>query len=131
MILRSLIAGLFVCASTAALASTTAAPSSSHAQTGADLYKLCETPQNTDNLSQGDRERLRACGSYIQGFLGHYSLARGQMKTPTFCLPGTGTSPEQVRVLFVSLIQKKPEIRDLPASVDLATSLAWGYPCKS
>src|SRR5581483_613306 len=81
------------------------------------------------NMDAAERERLLVCGSYIQGFLGHYGLVRREIGTATFCLPPSGVSGEQVRILFLSLLQQKPQIRDLPANVDLATSLAWGYSC--
>lgn len=98
-------------------------------QTGADLQKVCANPQNVKAITPAERERLLICGSYIQGFLAHYGLVRKDLKTQTFCLPSTGTSGEKVRVLFLALLQQKPQIRDMPASVDLATSLAWGYSC--
>lgn len=106
-------------------------PSQQHyyLQTGSDLQKACANPQDAHNIDAGERERLLVCGSYIQGFLGHYGLVRRDLGTASFCLPQTGVSGEQVRVLFLNLLQQKPQIRDLPASVDLATSLAWGYAC--
>lgn len=98
-------------------------------QTGADLQMVCANPLNAKAITAAERERLLICGSYIQGFLAHYSLVRKDLKTQSFCLPTTGTSGEKVRVLFLALLQQKPQIRDMPASVDLATSLAWGYSC--
>jgi len=98
-------------------------------QTGADLQTVCANPQNAKAITSAERERLLICGSYIQGFLAHYSLVRKDLKKQSFCLPTTGTSGEKVRVLFLALLQQKPQIRDMPASVDLATSLAWGYSC--
>lgn len=100
-----------------------------HLQTGADLQTVCANPQNVKAITAAERERLLICGSYIQGFLAHYSLVRKDLKTQSFCLPAAGTSGEKVRVLFLALLQQKPQIRDMPASVDLATSLAWGYSC--
>ncbi|HEY4342901.1 MAG TPA: Rap1a/Tai family immunity protein [Parvibaculum sp.] len=99
-------------------------------QTGSDLQKVCANPANAKTITPAERERLLICGSYIQGYLAHYGLVRKDLKTQTFCLPASGTSGEKVRVLFLALLQQKPQIRDLPASVDLATSLAWGYSCK-
>ncbi len=98
-------------------------------QTGSDLQTVCANPQNAKAITPVERERLLICGSYIQGFLAHYSLVRKDLKAQSFCLPATGTSGEKVRVLFLALLQQKPQIRDMPASVDLATSLAWGYAC--
>jgi hypothetical protein len=100
-------------------------------QTGSDLQKVCANPQDSHNIDAGERERLLVCGSYIQGFLGHYGLVRRDLGSVSFCLPASGVSGEQVRLLFLNLLQQKPQISDLPASVDLATSLAWGYSCAS
>lgn len=99
-------------------------------QTGADLARVCGTPSDTQSLNDEDRQRLAICGSYIQGFLGHYAIARRSMKEPGFCLPAEGVSAENVRQLFLALLEQRPQIRDLPANLDLATSLAWGYSCQ-
>jgi hypothetical protein len=99
-------------------------------QTGADLARVCATPSDTKSLSDDDRQRLAICGSYIQGFLGHYAIARRSMNEPGFCLPAEGISAENVRQLFLALLEQRPQIRDLPANLDLATSLAWGYSCQ-
>lgn len=98
-------------------------------QTGSDLEKVCANPVNIKAIQPAERERLLVCGSYIQGFLAHYGLVRKEMRTTPFCLPQSGVSGEKVRVLFLALLKQKPQIRDMPASVDLATSLAWGYSC--
>lgn len=98
-------------------------------QTGSDLQRVCYNPRDVHNVDAAERERLLVCGSYIQGFLGHYGLVRRDLGTPSFCLPTSGVNGEQVRILFLDLLQRKPQIRDMPASVDLATSLAWGYSC--
>ncbi|PKQ09858.1 MAG: hypothetical protein CVT73_00530 [Alphaproteobacteria bacterium HGW-Alphaproteobacteria-12] len=98
-------------------------------QTGADLAQACGNPAQADAISPQERERLSVCGAYIQGFLGHYALARRGMKKPAFCLPPDGVSAENVRQLLLALLVQRPQIRDLPANVDLATSLAWGYSC--
>lgn len=98
-------------------------------QTGADLAEVCATPANTNAITDAERQRLNVCGAYIQGFLGHYAVARRHMSTADFCLPAEGVAAEQVRQLFLALLEQKPQIRDLPASIDLATSLAWGYAC--
>lgn len=99
-------------------------------QTGADLARVCENPSNTQSLNDEDRQRLAICGSYIQGFLGHYAISRRSMSEPGFCLPAEGVSAENVRRLFLALLEQRPQIRDLPANLDLATSLAWGYSCQ-
>lgn len=98
-------------------------------QTGADLEQVCANPVDAHNIQPAERERLLVCGSYIQGYLSHYALVRGELAKAPFCLPQTGVSGEQIRVLLVTLLQRKPQIRDLPASVDLATSIAWAYGC--
>lgn len=99
-------------------------------QTGADLARVCENPSNTQSLNDEDRQRLAICGSYIQGFLGHYAISRRSTSEPGFCLPAEGVSAENVRQLFLALLEQRPQIRDLPANLDLATSLAWGYSCQ-
>ena len=98
-------------------------------QTGADLAEVCATPADTNAITDDERQRLNVCGAYIQGFLGHYAVARRHMSKSDFCLPAEGVAAEQVRQLFLALLEQKPQIRDLPASIELATSLAWGYAC--
>jgi len=98
-------------------------------QTGSDLEQVCANPANAKDIQPVERERLLVCGSYIQGFLGHYGLVRRELASAPFCLPQSGVSAEKVRIIFLALLQQKPQIRDMPASVDLATSLAWGYAC--
>jgi len=105
------------------------APAHYYLQTGSDLEQVCANPADAKNIQQGERERLLVCGSYIQGFLGHYGLVRRELAVSPFCLPQNGVSAEKVRIILLALLQQKPQIRDLPASVDLATSLAWGYAC--
>lgn len=99
-------------------------------QTGADLQAVCANPENADALSADERQRLQICGSYIQGFLGHYSLVRKTTTNPSFCLDEKGVSAERIRVIFLTLLQQRPQIRDMPANIDLASSVAWAYPCK-
>jgi hypothetical protein len=99
-------------------------------QTGADLQAVCANPENTNALSASERQRLQICGSYIQGFLGHYSLVRKTTTNPSFCLDKKGVSAERIRVVFLALLQQRPQIRDMPANIDLASSIAWAYPCK-
>jgi len=99
-------------------------------QTGADLAAVCGNPVDAQSLTGEERQRLAICGAYIQGFLAHSAIARPAMNEATFCLPATGVSAEQVRQLFLALLEQRPQIRDLPASLDLATSLTWGYSCQ-
>lgn len=112
----------------AVAAPASAAPSYS-LQTGADLAAVCSNPKDAKTLTDEERQRLGVCGAYIQGFLGHYSVSRRNMSKLDFCLPEEGVSAENVRMLFLALLEKRPQIRDLPANLDLATSLAWGYSC--
>jgi len=98
-------------------------------QTGADLAAVCANPANSEAITDEERQRLGVCGAYIQGFLGHYALVRRDIDKATFCLPPEGISAENVRQLFLALLQQRPQIRDLPANLDLVTSLAWGYAC--
>lgn len=98
-------------------------------QSGADLLTSCADPADASKITPQERERLLICGSYIQGFLANYSLARDSVSNPIFCLPEQGVSPEQSRRLLIELIRQKPQIRDLPANLNMATSLAWGFPC--
>ncbi|HUD51914.1 Rap1a/Tai family immunity protein [Parvibaculum sp.] len=104
-------------------------PQHYYLQTGSDLEQVCANPANVKDIQNAERERLLVCGSYIQGFLGHYGLVRRELTSAPFCLPQSGVTAEKVRIIFLALLQQKPQIRDLPASVDLATSLAWGYAC--
>ena len=99
-------------------------------QTGADLQAVCATPKDVANISDEDKERLQICGAYIQGFLGHYSLVRQQIEKPAFCLGTKGVSAEAVRQRFLELLGQRPQFRDLPISVDLASSIAWAFPCQ-
>ena len=111
------------------LASPADAARSYSIQTGADLAEVCAAPADANAITDGERHRLNICGSYIQGFLGHYAMARSKMSEPDFCLPPEGVAADRVRLLLLALLDQKPQISDLPANVDLATSLAWGYPC--
>lgn len=113
-----------------ALAAPAKAATSYSLQTGADLAQVCSNPASADAITDDERARLGICGAYIQGFLGHYAVARRSMEKPAFCLPSTGVSAENVRQLFLALLEQRPQIRDLPANIDLATSLAWGYSCE-
>lgn len=116
---------------TAILAAPAEAAPPRHAlQTGADLAAVCANPASAEALTDAERERLSICGAYIQGFLGHYAVARRSMAKPAFCLPAEGVSAENVRQIFLALLEQRPQIRDLPANLDLATSLAWGYSCE-
>jgi len=99
-------------------------------QSGADLMASCADPADAGKITREERERLLICGSYIQGFLANYSLTRQSVSKPLFCLPEQGISPEQTRRLLVALMKQKPQIRDMPANLNLATSLAWGFPCQ-
>lgn len=99
-------------------------------QTGADLAEVCSNPANSEVITEDERQRLSVCGAYIQGFLGHYALVRRELGKQTFCLPPEGVSAENVRRLFLALLEQRPQIRDLPANLDLVTSLAWGYACE-
>lgn len=107
-----------------------AAANSFSLQTGADLANVCGSPADVNSITAEERQRLAICGAYIQGFLGHYAVARQSMKDPTFCLPAEGVSAEKVRQLFLALLEQRPQIRDLPANLDLATSLTWGFSCQ-
>ncbi|MDO9125822.1 Rap1a/Tai family immunity protein [Parvibaculum sp.] len=98
-------------------------------QTGADLAAVCANPAASGTVTEEESARLSVCGAYIQGFLGHYAVARRGIDKPTFCLPAEGVSAENVRQLFLALLEQRPQIRDLPANLDLTTSLAWGYSC--
>lgn len=124
-----LLAALLFAAAIAVAGPASAAQSYS-LQTGADLAEVCGNPAKADAITEDERARLNVCGSYIQGFLGHYAVARRSMEKPAFCLPAEGVSAENVRQLFLALLEQRPQIRDLPANLDLATSLAWGYSCE-
>lgn len=120
-----------ILAATLAFAHPAKAEGSYSLQTGADLAEVCGNPADTKSLTGEERQRLALCGAYIQGFLGHYAIARREMSQPSFCLPATGVSAEKVRQLFLALLEQRPQIRDLPANLDLATSLTWGYSCEN
>ena len=107
-----------------------AAPLSS-LQTGSDLAEACANPADVKAITNDERQRLQICGAYINGFLAHYSFVRRQLDKPSFCLPESGVNGERVRQVYLALLKQKPELRDMPASLDMATSLAWAYPCKN
>lgn len=98
--------------------------------TGDDLGQVCANPAAA-KLTDKEHERLLVCGAYIRGYLGHYSTARSLLSKAEFCLPQAGVSPEQVRKLYVAVLEKRPQIRDYPAAVDLTSILAAAYPCKA
>ncbi|MBX3495170.1 MAG: hypothetical protein KF769_02915 [Parvibaculum sp.] len=118
-----------ILASACILAAPTSAAQRFSLQTGADLAAVCGNPANSETITDEERQRLSICGAYIQGFLGHYALVRRDVDQAAFCLPPEGVSAENVRQLFLALLQQRPQIRDLPANLDLMTSLAWGYAC--
>lgn len=125
---------LFAATAAIAVATLFGAPAAAAApaysiQTGADLADVCATPSDINKISDAERQRLNVCGAYIQGFLGHYAVTRRNMSKADFCLPGEGVAADRVRLLFLALLEQRPQIRDLPANLNLATSLAWGYPC--
>jgi len=97
-------------------------------QTGDDLNKVCVNPAGKEPTA-AERERLLVCGSYIRGYLAYYSVARNLTQGKGFCLPDSGVSAEKLRLLYIGVVEKKPEIRDYPAAIDLATILQAAYPC--
>lgn len=99
------------------------------AKTGEDLARICADPVDARKMTAAERERLLVCGSYIQGFMAFYGLERQRQPKPLFCLPSAGVSGETVRKTFLALGGKRPQVRDMPASVALATALAWVHPC--
>jgi len=129
-ILRKLALAMLTACVAGATASQANATTRFPLQTGADLQFVCENPANGSSLSESEVERLQICGAYIRGFLGYYSLVREKFKEPAFCLTAEGVSAEKVRVTFLELLGQRPQFRDLPISVDLASSLAWAFPCK-
>jgi hypothetical protein len=97
-------------------------------QTGDDLNRVCASPKGA--VTPADRERLLVCGAYIRGYLGYYSVSRNLIQGKGFCLPDGGIAADTLRQLYVGVLEKKPQIRDYPAAVDLATILQAAYPCK-
>jgi hypothetical protein len=123
--LRAALLGALLLAPSAAFA---AAPAYD-IQTGDDLNKVCANPAGA--VTPADRERLLVCGAYIRGYLGYYSVARNLVQGKGFCLPDGGMAPDMLRQLYIGVLEKKPQIRDYPAAVDLATILQAAYPCKA
>lgn len=97
-------------------------------QTGDDLNRVCANAAGKTSTA-AETERLLVCGSYIRGYLAYYSVARNLTQGKGFCLPDTGVSAEKLRLLYIGVLEKKPEIRDYPAAIDLATILQAAYPC--
>ena len=126
----ALFAGLTASLATLPATGAQAAPLTS-LQTGSDVAEVCANPANVKAITNDERQRLQICGAYINGFLAHYSFVRRQLEKPSFCLPDSGVNGERVRQVYLALLQQKPELRDMPASLDMATSLAWAYPCKN
>ena len=58
-------------------------------------------------------------------------MARNLVQGKGFCLPDGGIAPDKLRQLYIGVLEKKPQIRDYPAAVDLATILQAAYPCKA
>lgn len=122
--------GLALSATAPATAQTAAGPSQYEIQTGDDLNKMCANPA-TGTVTAAERERLIVCGTYIRGYLGYYSVSRNLTQGKGFCLPDAGVETEKLRLLYTGVIEKKPELRDYPAAVDLASILQAAYPCKT
>ena len=98
-------------------------------QTGSDVAEACANPADAKAITDQESQRLQICGAYINGYLAHYGFVRRQIEKPPFCLPESGVSGERIRQVYLALLLQKPELRDMPASLDMATSLAWAYPC--
>ena len=129
VISTALFAGLTAGFAIAPASGAAAAPLRS-LQTGSDLAEACASPANAKAITDEESQRLQVCGAYINGFLAHYSFVRRQLDKPSFCLPDGGVNGERVRQVYLALLKQKPELQDMPASLDMATSLAWAYPCK-
>lgn len=99
-------------------------------QTGDDLSRVCANPAG-GAATPAERARLEVCGAYIRGYLGYYSVSRNLTQGKGFCLPQGGIAVEKLRLLYIGVLAKKPEIRDYPAAVDLASILQAAYPCQS
>ena len=99
-------------------------------QTGDDLHRACANPAGA-TVTAAEHDRLLVCGAYIRGYLGYYSVARNLVQGKGFCLPDGGMAPDMLRQLYIGVLEKKPQIRDYPAAVDLATILQAAYPCKA
>lgn len=99
-------------------------------QTGDDLNQACANPAGS-TVTTAERDRLLVCGAYIRGYLGYYSVSRSLTQGKGFCLPDGGVAAEKLRLLYIGVLDKKPEIRDYPAAVDLASILEAAYPCKA
>lgn len=116
---------------TAAIAADTAATRLQYdIQTGDDLNRACSNPA-ASTVTPTEHERLLVCGAYIRGYLGYYSVSRNLTQGKGFCLPDGGVAAEKLRLLYIGVLAKKPEIRDYPAAVDLASILEAAYPCKA
>ena len=99
-------------------------------QTGDDLHRSCANPA-AGAVTAPERERLLVCGAYIRGYLGYYSVSRNLTQGKGFCLPAGGVAAEKLRLLYIGVLDKKPQIRDYPAAVDLASILEAAYPCRA
>lgn len=125
--MKSALCALLLQAPAAALAAT---PGPSYdIQTGDDLGAVCANPKG--DMSSADRERLLVCGAYIRGYLGYYSVSRNLIAGKGFCLPDGGIAADKLRLLYIGVLEKKPQIRDYPAAIDLASILQAAYPCKA
>jgi hypothetical protein len=99
-------------------------------QTGDDLHRACANPAGA-TVTAAEHDRLLVCGAYIRGYLGYYSVSRNLTQGKGFCLPDGGVAAEKLRLLYIGVLDKKPEIRDYPAAVDLASILQAAYPCQA
>lgn len=99
-------------------------------RTGDDLNKSCADPSGAV-ITPAERERLLVCGAYIRGYLAYYSVSRDMTQGKGFCLPDGGVAADKLRLLYIGVLAKKPQIRDYPAAVDLASILQAAYPCKA
>jgi hypothetical protein len=129
MSMKTMFTGFALCALLLPASAVAAANEAYPVATGDDLGRVCANPSGA-TLSDKERERLLVCGSYIRGYLGYYSAARSLMRNQDYCLPQAGVSAEQVRRLYLAVLEKRPQIRDYPAAVDLASILKAAYPCK-
>lgn len=97
-------------------------------QTGDDLGRACANPKGAVPTA-AEHDRLLLCAGYIRGYLGYYGTLRSLKQAQTFCLPAQGVAAETLRVLYVTVLSKRPQLRDYPAAIDLASVLRAAYPC--
>ena len=70
------------------------------------------------------------CVGYLGGVNDLNAIVHGMMKTGFFCVPGSGVSNDQLRLVFLKWAREHPEQLHKGARSSVLISLMQAFPCK-